>query len=139
MKSRILGPLLTLMVLLAGAAWWQSGARWRGALYCAEQPGQVWGVAPIPAGATLLCPESSSVRAEVRRGDTRIEQYLFADWQPETLLRLLEAEGFTRLSTRPDDGIQFEAVLTSGRERVLYIAEHRGEGTLVNLGGTPMR
>ncbi|WP_107136795.1 hypothetical protein [Deinococcus arcticus] len=128
-----------LLVLAGAAAWWQGGARWRSALYCFEEPGQVWGLAPLPAGATPACPESRTVRAEVRAGQTRIEQYLFADWQPETVLKRLERGGFARLTTRPDDGIQFEAVLTRGRERVLYIAEHRGAGTLVHVGGTPVR
>ncbi|WP_221088418.1 hypothetical protein [Deinococcus aquaedulcis] len=128
-----------LAVLLGTAAWWQSGARWRGALYCFERPGQVWGLSPLPAGATPTCPESRTVRAEIRAGQTRLEQYLFSDWQPEAVLKRLEDAGFSRLTTRPDDGIQFEVVLTRGRERVLYIAEHRGAGTLVHVGGTPVR
>ncbi|MBZ9714609.1 hypothetical protein [Deinococcus multiflagellatus] len=136
---RVLPALVALLLVCAGAVWWASGARWRGALYCFEQPGQVWGVAPMPAGATPTCPESRSVRAEVRAGQTRLEQYLFSDWQPEAVLKRLEDAGFARLTTRPDDGVQLEVVLTRGQERVLYIAEHRGAGTLVHVGSTPVR
>ncbi|GAA5435824.1 hypothetical protein M8445_11480 [Deinococcus aquaticus] len=126
------------LVLLAGAgAWWQSGARWRGDLYCFEQPGRVWGLAAVPAGGTPTCPESRTVRAEIRSGNTRLEQFAFPQWQPDAVLDVLRAGGFTRFTERPDDGIQREIVLLRGQERLTFIAEHQGAGMLVHLSGVP--
>lgn len=136
---RTVGVVAALAVLAGAAGWWQSGARWRGELYCFAQPGQVWEMGAVPAGAAPGCPDSRSVRAEVRAGQTRVEQFTFPDWQPGAVLDVLKAGGFTQLTARPDDGVQFEVVLTRGRERVLYLAAHQGAGTLVTLSSTPAR
>ncbi|GAA5448306.1 hypothetical protein Ddep01_02070 [Deinococcus depolymerans] len=128
-----------LALLVCAGAWWQSGARWRGDLYCFEQPGRVWGLAAVPAGGTPICPESRTVRAEVRAGQTRVEQFTFPGWQPEAVLNVLKAGGFTQLTARPDDGVQLEVVLTRGRERVMYLAAHQGPGTFVTVSSAPAR
>ncbi|UBV41512.1 hypothetical protein LAJ19_07485 [Deinococcus taeanensis] len=134
MRSSVWGAGLAFVLLVAGAAgWWQTGARWRGPLYCFEQAGLVWGLSPIPAGVAASCPESRTVRAEVRAGRARLEQFTLPGWAPDTLMRPLLAGGFTVLRALPDDGVQVEAILTRGQERVLYTAAHQGEGTFVTL------
>ena len=59
-------PALALLAaLLVGLGAWQAReSRWRGPLYCIEQPGRVWGLAPVPAGVTPTCPQSRSYRRD---------------------------------------------------------------------------
>ena len=94
-------------------------------------------MAPLPAGATATCPESPTVREEVRSGSTRLEQYELSGWQPEPVLRALQAGGFRILSRVPDDGIQDAAVLIrqagSQDEQVTYVADRMNGNTLVSI------
>ena len=128
-------PLLAVagaLALLCGCAERQGSAT-----YCIQTPGKVWGVAPLPAGATATCPESPTVREEVRSGSTRLEQYELSGWQPEPVLRALQAGGFRILSRVPDDGIQDAAVLIrqagSQDEQVTYVADRMNGNTLVSI------
>lgn len=128
-------PLLAVagaLALLCGCAERQDSAT-----YCIQTPGKVWGVAPLPAGATATCPESPTVREEVRSGSTRLEQYELSGWQPEPVLRALQAGGFRILSRVPDDGIQDAAVLIrqagSQDEQVTYVADRMNGNTLVSI------
>ncbi|MFC4637168.1 hypothetical protein [Deinococcus hohokamensis] len=123
-----------LLALVAGAGLWQSReARWQGPLYCLQAPGQVWAAAPVPSGVTPVCPASHTVRAEVRRGETRIEQYELPGWQPAPVLGALTAAGYRVVSRIPDDGVQEAAVLSRGRERLTYVADRMNGQTLVSL------
>ncbi|MFC4425785.1 hypothetical protein [Deinococcus navajonensis] len=124
----------SLLLLLTGGGLWQvREARWRGPLYCVQTPGQVWGAAPVPRGATPVCPASQTVRTEVRRGETRIEQYELPGWQPTPVLKALQANGYAVVSRIPDDGIQEAAVLSRGAERLTYVADRMNGNTLVSL------
>lgn len=120
------------LALLCGCA-----ARDSSATYCIQTPGQVWGVAPLPAAATATCPESPTVREEVRSGTTRLEQYELSGWQPEPVLRALQDGGFRILSRIPDDGIQDAAVLireSGGHdEQLTYVADRMNGNTLVSI------
>ncbi|GGK92163.1 hypothetical protein GCM10010844_08290 [Deinococcus radiotolerans] len=113
--------------------WWQGGARWRGELYCFADPARVWGTAALPVGATPSCPASQGVRREVRSGQTRVEQFTLARWEPRAIRDLLTAQGFAVTHELPDDGVQAEAVLTRQGETVLHTAAHQGAGTFVTL------
>ncbi|GGR80611.1 hypothetical protein [Deinococcus sedimenti] len=139
MRPAALVTAFILLVVVGVTAWWQTGSRWRGDQYCFTQPGRVWGTAPMPAGATPSCPASQGVRREVRRGETRVEQFTLSTWQPRALQDALVAEGFTVTRARPDDGIQVEAMLTRAGETVLYTAAHQGEGTFVTLSSSGQR
>lgn len=126
--------LLVLGLLTAGMSFWLAReARWKQPLYCIQVKGQVWGTVPVPAGATPACPESQTVREEVRRGESRLEQYELRGWQPAPVLDALVAGGFSVVSRIPDDGIQEAAVLARGNERLTYVADRMGEDTLVSI------
>lgn len=104
-------------------------------LYCMAEQGQVWGVAPLPAGAQPECPDSDTVRAEVRSGQTRVEQFALPADQAETVLKLMQGAGYAVVSRKPDDGIQLEAILKKGDDQVMYFAEHQPGRTFVTLTG----
>lgn len=131
--------LLALLALLAALAVWNSReARWRGPLYCIEQPGRVWGLAPLPLQATPTCPESLSYRQEVREGFARVEQYRLPGWQPRALLPGLLAAGFVPQGGVEDDGDEFAVFLIRADERVQYVADLQpGRETLITLSGKP--
>lgn len=122
-----------LSVVAGGWAWQAHEARWHGPLYCLHAPGQVWGAAPVPTGATPVCPASQTVRTEVRRGLTQIEQYELPGWQPAPVLEVLKAAGYTLVSRIPDDGIQEAAVLARGTQRLTYVADRVSGATLVSV------
>ncbi|WP_119672940.1 hypothetical protein [Deinococcus sp. RM] len=124
---------LAVLAVLGGVVWWQSGARWRGELYCFADPARVWGVAERPADLTPSCPSSQGVRREVRSGQTHVEQFTLARWDPALVRDLLTARGYAVAHALPDDGIQVEAVLTRAGETVLFTAAHQGAGTFVTL------
>lgn len=127
----LLAALLAVTALLG--VLWSREARWSRADYCLETPGQVWGVAPVPAGATATCPASQTVRAEVQRGATRVEQYELSGWQPAPVLDALTAGGYAVLSRIPDDGIQEAAVLNGQGEQLTYVADRLDGNTLVTI------
>ena len=132
---RVVPLLLAAALLLLGGVWFARESRWQRPLYCFERPGQVWGVAAQPEHAVPTCPESDTVRGEVRRGQTRIEQFTLPAGQPETLLRLMQSAGYAVVSRKPDDGIQLEVILRKGGDQVMYFAEHHPESTFVTLTG----
>lgn len=132
--------LLVVLALLAGVGVWQSReSRWRGPLYCIEESGRVWGVSPLPAGATPACPESRSYREEVRSGYARVEQYVLPGWRPRVLIPALEVGGYVPQGGpeglyRDDD--EFAALLGRGTEQIQYVAERLpGPQTRVTLSG----
>lgn len=127
--------LLVAALLLAVGVWFARESRWQRPLYCFAVPGQVWGVAPQPAAAQPTCPDSNTVRSEVRRGETRIEQFTLPAGETETLLRLMQNAGYAVVSRKPDDGIQLEAILRKGDDQVMYFAEHHPGSTFVTLTG----
>lgn len=130
-------PVLLLLAALLGtlAFWTVRESRWNSPLYCRAAPGQVWGAAPLPAEAQPECPDSDTVRAEVRRGQTRIEQFALPANQAETILKLMQGAGYAVVSRKPDDGIQLEAILRKDNDQVTYFAEHQPGRTFVTLTG----
>lgn len=136
MRSPLFPALLALAaLLLLGGGWFARESRWRSPLYCFADPAQVWGVAARPGSAQPECPDSRTVRGEVRSGQTRIEQFALPAGQPETLLRLMQGAGYAVVSRKPDDGIQLEAVLRKDDDQVMYFAEHQPGRTFVTLTG----
>ncbi|GGK15221.1 hypothetical protein GCM10008955_05760 [Deinococcus malanensis] len=126
--------VLALGLLAAGmSSWLAREARWKQPLYCLQVQGQVWGTVPVPVGVTPVCPASQTVRNEVRRGESRIEQYELRGWRPAPVLDALVAGGFQVVSRIPDDGIQEAAVLARGNERLTYVADRMGRDTLVSI------
>lgn len=128
--------LLPVLALLALAVWGAREARWRGPLYCIGQTGQVWGLAPVPAGLTPGCPQSQSYRQEVRQGFARVEQYSLPGWHPRALLPAFQAAGFVPEGGAEDDGDEFAVFLGRAGERVQYVADLQPDGhTLITLSG----
>ncbi|GMA14446.1 hypothetical protein E5F05_09540 [Deinococcus metallilatus] len=137
-RSPLLLLLPVLVLLAALAVWGLREARWRGPLYCIEQAGQVWGLAPVPAAATPTCPESRSYRQEVREGFARVEQYTLPGWHPRALLPAFQAAGFVPEGGVEDDGDEFAVFLGRAGERVQYVADRQPDGrTLITLSGRP--
>lgn len=138
-------PALALLAALTVGlgVWWASESRWRGPLYCIEQPGQVWGLSPLPAGTTPGCPQSRSYRQEVREGFARVEQYTLAGWRPRALLPALQRAGFVPAGQA--DGIyadedEYADFLRRGGEQLQYVAERLpGAVTRITLSGRPSR
>ncbi|MBB5235285.1 hypothetical protein [Deinococcus budaensis] len=136
-------PALALLAALSLGlgVWWASESRWRGPLYCIEQPGRVWGLSPLPAEFTPTCPQSRSYRREVREGSARVEQYTLAGWRPRALFPALQAAGF--VSEGGENGIyadedEYADFLRRGGEQLQYVAERLpGEVTRVTLSGRP--
>lgn len=114
-------------------------ARWRGPLYCIERAGQLWGgqAGALPPGFSPQCPATASYRAEVRRGETRVEQYTAAGWQPRALLGALRGAGWTQLSDEPVSARTYVAFLERGGVQIQYLADRTGAGTLITLSGRP--
>lgn len=121
---------------------WQTREnRWRGPLHCIEQPGQVWGLSPLPAGATPGCPQSRSYRQEVREGFARVEQDTLAGWRPRALLPAWQRAGF--VSAGQADGIyadedEYADFLRRGQQQLQDVAERLpGAVTRITLSGRP--
>ncbi|AXG97896.1 hypothetical protein DVJ83_00490 [Deinococcus wulumuqiensis] len=134
LMRRVRPPVLSLSLLMALPL--TACAPANAPLYCFADPAQVWGVSPLPADAQPECPDSDTVRGEVRSGKTRIEQFALPANQAETILKLMQGAGYAVVSRKPDDGIQLEAILRKGGDQVMYFAEHQPGRTFVTLTGT---
>lgn len=130
--------LLALLVVLAAGSWQLTERRWQSALYCFEESGQVWSVAPIPAGLTPECPASHSYRREVRQGLGRVEQFRLSGWHPRALLDTLTGAGYL---PQTDDLLSndYSAFLVRGTDRIQYSAVRQGTETLITISGVPQR
>lgn len=133
LMRRVRPPVLSLSLLMALPL--TACAPANAPLYCFADPAQVWGMSPLPADAQPECPDSDTVRSEVRSGKTRIEQFALPAGQPETILKLMQGAGYAVVSRKPDDGIQLEAILRKGGDQVMYFAEHQPGRTFVTLTG----
>ena len=133
LMRRVRPPVLSLSLLMALPL--TACAPANAPLYCFADPAQVWGVSPLPADAQPECPDSDTVRGEVRSGKTRIEQFALPADQAETVLKLMQGAGYAVVSRKPDDGIQLEAILRKGGDQVMYFAEHQPGRTFVTLTG----
>ncbi|GGI77054.1 hypothetical protein GCM10010914_09170 [Deinococcus wulumuqiensis] len=133
LMRRVRPPVLSLSLLMALPL--TACAPANTPLYCFADPAQVWGVSPLPADAQPECPDSDTVRGEVRSGKTRIEQFALPADQAETVLKLMQGAGYAVVSRKPDDGIQLEAILRKGGDQVMYFAEHQPGRTFVTLTG----
>ncbi|MDO4264172.1 MAG: hypothetical protein Q4C67_08230 [Deinococcus sp.] len=122
---------------LAGG-WFLTERRWLSALYCFEQPGQVWGLAALPPNVTPECPAASSYRQEVRRGLGRVEQFRLSGWQPRALLTTFTGAGYL---PQTDDLLSgdYSAFLVRGTDRIQYNAVRQGGETLITISGVPQR
>lgn len=129
----VLGVALALSQLLTREA------RWRGPLYCIERAGQLWGgqAGALPPGFRPQCPATASYRAEVRLGETRVEQYAAAGWQPRALIPALRAAGWQQLSDEPVNAGTYVAFLERGGAQLQYLADRTEAGTRITLSGRP--
>ncbi|GGO32975.1 hypothetical protein [Deinococcus humi] len=139
-KRRALGKWLGLALALLGLGIWLAReVQARGPLYCFERPGTVWnGVAPLPAGFQRECPQSRSYRAEVRSGQSRVEQYRVPGWQPRVLIPALKQGGYLQITDEPIGPGNYSAFLgRAGVPEVQYLASLQGDTTLITLSGRP--
>lgn len=130
--------LAGLLALLCLALGWQLAAHWRwsGPLYCIQQRGLIWGVAPLPPTLTPTCPSSPSYRQEVLSGETKVEQYRVQGWQPKAALPLLQQAGYTLLTKELDSPAAYSIFL--GRQlpgELQYTAIPEGPETLITISG----
>lgn len=136
-----LGAVLAILAVLGSFAgvWLAREVGARGPLYCIGQAGELWnGVAPLPPGFQPECPQSSSYRAEVRAGDTRVEQYRVEGWQPRALIAAMTAGGYLQLTDEPIGPGNYAAFLgRAGVPEVQYLANQEGDTTLITLSGRP--
>lgn len=126
------------VVLLSGlAVVWGQEARWRSPLYCISVPGTLWnGLAPLPPSVEPLCPQAQSYRREVRAGQSRVEQYRVAGWQPRAVADLLKTSGYSLIEDELRGADHYSAFL--GRvvpAELHYTAVRDGEGTLITVSG----
>ncbi|GHF94211.1 hypothetical protein GCM10017783_02780 [Deinococcus piscis] len=137
-RPSILFAAALLALLGLAGSWWLTERQWLGGLYCFEQPGQVWGLAPLPAGLTPECPASSSYRREVRQGLGRVEQFRLTGWQPRALLDTFTEAGYL---PQTDDlmSSDYSAFLARGTDRIQYSAVRQGNQTLITVSGVPQR
>ncbi|WP_226342370.1 hypothetical protein [Deinococcus sp. AJ005] len=136
-----LGAFLAAFALLGAFAggWLARQLQARGPLYCISQTGKLWnGVAPLPSGFQPECPQSGSYRAEVRSGDTRVEQYRIQGWEPRALLAAMKAGGYLQITDEPIGPGNYSAFLgRAGVPEVQYLANQEGDTTLITLSGRP--
>ncbi|WP_216322095.1 hypothetical protein [Deinococcus aestuarii] len=127
-----------LVGLLGLGGWLTVERRWQGDLYCIGRPGTLWnGLAPLPGGLTPECPTySRTYRAEVRRGESRIEQYRLPGWQPRALLDPFRRAGYRQLT---DDALpgSYSAFLNREGDLLQYHATREGNTTLIAISGQP--
>lgn len=126
------------VVLFAGLAvvWAQEG-RWRSPLYCISVPGTLWnGLAPLPPAFEPRCPQSQSYRWEVRAGQSQVEQYHVAGWQPRAVADLLKAAGYVLIEDELRGADHYSAFLGRTLPAELhYTAVRDGDGTLITVSG----
>lgn len=133
-----LGLAVAVLATVAGV-YLARESRWRGPLYCIEKTGSVWnGAAPLPPGFQPECPQSNSYRAEVRSGDTRVEQYRVQGWQPRALNAAMKAGGYIQITDEPIGPGNYSAFLgRAGVPEIQYLANQEGDTTLITLSGRP--
>ncbi len=133
-----LGAVLAVLGSVAGV-WLARQVGARGPLYCISQAGTLWnGAAPLPPGFRPECPQSESYRAEVRSGDTRVEQYRADGWQPRALLAAMKAGGHLQITDDPIGPGNYSAFLgRAGVPEIQYLANQEGDTTLITLSGRP--
>jgi hypothetical protein len=140
-RWRWLGAALAALAVLGAVAgvWLAREVGGRGPLYCIEQSGTLWnGVAPLPPGFQPECPQSNSYRAEVRAGESRVEQYRLPGWQPRALLPALKAGGYLQITDEPIGLGNYSAFLgRAGVPEIQYLANRQGDMTLITLSGRP--
>lgn len=139
MRPVFTGVAAALLGLLGLGGWWSAGERrWQGDLFCIGRPGTLWnGLAPLPPGLTPECPTySRTYRAEVRRGEARVEMYRLPGWQPKVLLDPFKRAGYRQLTDDPLPG-NYGAFLDRGGNVLQYLATREGETTLITISGPP--
>lgn len=129
--------VLVLVALVGVTAYAATELRWRSPTYCIEQRGQLWNgeAGALPSGYRPQCPASGSYRAEVRRGDTRVEQYLISGWRPDELAAQFKAQGFRELDAELINPELYEAILERSKGKVYYLATRRGDTTEITING----
>lgn len=118
-------------------AWTATELRWRSPTYCIEQRGGLWNGegGALPAGYGPQCPTTASYRADVRRGDTRVEQYVTAGWRPDALAAQLRAHGFREFYAELLNPGLYEAMLEGPQGQVYYLATLQGGTTEITISG----
>lgn len=136
--SRWAGLTIALVVIGVLGVWWTSGRRWTGPLYCIEKSGTLWsGLAPLPAGYTPECPESSNYRQEVRSGLSRVERYRVDGWHPKALLEVMKRSGYRQTTDDPIAPGNYAAFLTGQNGMIQYLVTLQDGQTIVTLSGRP--
>jgi len=134
---RILGAA-TAVLFASWGVWAILERRWSGPLYCIERPGTLWnGLAQLPENATPECPDSRSYRHEVRRGETRVEQYRLPGWHPQALLAPLKQAGYRQQTNDPISENTYAAFLQRSGVTLQYLAVREDNTTLITLSGRP--
>ena len=133
------GALVLALVGMGLGVWLTRAAQASGPLYCIQQPGTLWsGVAPLPPSFQPECPQSRSYRAEVRAGQSRVEQYRVPGWQPRALIPVMQQGGYLEITDESIGPGTYAAFLgRSGLPEVQYVATLKGRTTLITLSGRP--
>ncbi|MPY68258.1 hypothetical protein F8S09_16500 [Deinococcus sp. SDU3-2] len=129
--------ILSLLALVGAGTYVATELRWRSPTYCIERRGQVWNgeAGALPTDYRPQCPASSSYRAEVRRGDTRVEQYVTSGWHPEALAEQFKAQGFRELDAELITPGLYEVILEKSNGKVYYLAARQGDVTEITING----
>lgn len=107
------------------------------ALYCIRQPGTLWnGLMPLPDGLEPRCPVSATYRQEMRRGLSRVEQYVAQGWQPQVLMEPLKRAGYVLLEDETRGPRHYSVFMgRSVPAELYYTAVPDGPNTLVTVSG----
>lgn len=135
LTALFIAGLLALLCIPAGWGLASLGQR-SSPLYCIQQRGKVWGVAKLPAEWQPTCPHSSTYRQEVKRGETKVEQYRISGWHPKAALPLLKQSGYLLLTKELDSAAGYSAFL--GRQlpgELQYTAIPEGANTIITISG----
>lgn len=129
--------VLGLVALVGVGAYAATELRWRLPTYCIERRGQLWNgdAGALPSGYSPQCPASASYRTEVRRGDTRVEQYVTPGWRPGELAAQFKAQGFRELDAELIHPGLYEAILEKSKGKVYYLATRQGDSTEITING----
>ena len=133
-------PALLVLGLLAFGgvgAYAVTELRWRSPAYCIERRGRLWNgeAGGLPPGYRPQCPASASYRAEVRRGETRVEQYVTTGWRPDELAAQFKAQGFRELDAELINPGLYEAILEKAKGKIYYLATRQGDTTEITING----
>lgn len=133
--------LLILLTLLLGSAlglllWTRPSSPTNNALYCFENSSTVWSAAPRDPSWTPECPQSTSYKEEVQKGDSRVEQFRLSGWQPKVIFNLLRQAGYVQVEDEIEGSTHHSAFMGKGAPgEVFYTAVKEQNTTLITISG----